>query len=64
MGQPLDLSPWYDRADDRKAQEELTLIFLKEIARLAGQEDFQPQLAGRRWKPGSEVEEEAGEPGA
>jgi hypothetical protein len=26
----------------------------KEIARLAGQEDFEPQLAGRRWKPTDE----------
>jgi 1-acyl-sn-glycerol-3-phosphate acyltransferase len=57
VGQPLDLSPWHDRADDRTAHEELTLLFLSEIARLAGREDFQPQLAGRRWKPGSELDE-------
>lgn len=56
VGQPIDLSPWYDRADDRQTHEELTKLFLKEIARLAGQEDFEPQLAGRRWKPGTEAE--------
>ena len=33
-------------------------MLLKEIARLAGREDFEPQLAGRRWKPGSEESEE------
>jgi hypothetical protein len=58
VGQPLDLSPWHDRADDRQAHEEITRILLKEIARLAGREDFEPQLAGKRWKPGSEAIEE------
>lgn len=56
VGQPMDLTPWYDRAEDRQAQEEITLLLMKEIARLAGNEEFQPQLAGRRWKPGSEAE--------
>jgi 1-acyl-sn-glycerol-3-phosphate acyltransferase len=56
VGQPIDLSPWYERADDRAAHEEITLLLLKEIARLAGCDDFQPQLAGKRWKPGSEEE--------
>jgi 1-acyl-sn-glycerol-3-phosphate acyltransferase len=50
VGKPLDLSPWYDRADDREAQEELTKLFLQEIAKLAGRPDFEPKLAGRRWK--------------
>jgi 1-acyl-sn-glycerol-3-phosphate acyltransferase len=57
VGPPMDLSPWYDRADDRQAHQEITLLLLKEIARLAGRDDFEPQLAGRRWKPGTEVEE-------
>jgi 1-acyl-sn-glycerol-3-phosphate acyltransferase len=56
VGEPIDLSPWYDRDDDRTAHEELTLLFMKEIARLAGRDDFEPQLAGKRWKPGSELE--------
>ncbi len=58
VGPPMDLSPWYDRVDDRQAHEEITRLVLKEIARLAGRVDFEPQLAGRRWKPGSEVEED------
>jgi hypothetical protein len=29
---------------------ELTLKVVSELARLAGREDFQPTLAGRKWK--------------
>jgi 1-acyl-sn-glycerol-3-phosphate acyltransferase len=47
IGQPLDLSEYFDRAGDREVLEELTLRFLKAIAHLAGDNDFQPQLAGR-----------------
>lgn len=51
IGRPIDLSPYYDRADDRQVQEMLTKRFLKEIAALAGDPDFQPSLAGRFYKP-------------
>ena len=54
VGPPIDTSPYYDRADEREVQEMLTLQLLAEIARLAGAIDFQPKLAGRRWKPGTE----------
>ena len=30
VGQPLDLSPWHDRADDRQSHEEITRLLLKE----------------------------------
>jgi 1-acyl-sn-glycerol-3-phosphate acyltransferase len=50
VGQPIDISEFYDRADDREVQEELTKRFLKAIAVLAGHEEFEPKLAGRRWK--------------
>lgn len=50
VGQPIDISEFYERADDREVQEELTKRFLKEIAKLAGHEEFEPMLAGRRWK--------------
>jgi 1-acyl-sn-glycerol-3-phosphate acyltransferase len=50
VGQPIDISEFYDRADDREVQEELTKRFLKAIARLAGHKEFEPKLAGRRWK--------------
>jgi 1-acyl-sn-glycerol-3-phosphate acyltransferase len=51
LGQPIDVSPYRGRENDRKALEELTRRLLVEIARLAGQPDFQPQLAGRFYKP-------------
>lgn len=52
VGQPIDLSPYYGRGNDREVLEDLTRRFLLEIAKLAGQPDFQPQLAGRFYKPG------------
>ena len=51
IGRPIDLSPYYDRGGDREVQEDLTRRFLKEIARLAGNPDFEPRLAGRFYKP-------------
>jgi 1-acyl-sn-glycerol-3-phosphate acyltransferase len=47
IGEPIDLSSCYDRAGDRATQEELTRQFLAAIAKLAGDDGFQPQLAGR-----------------
>ncbi len=51
IGPLLDVSDFYDRAKDREALEQVTVRLLHEIARLAGQENYQPQLAGRHWKP-------------
>lgn len=51
IGAPLDLSAYYDRASEREVQEDLTKQFLRAIAELGGHQDFEPQLAGRRWKP-------------
>ena len=51
IGEPIDLSPYYDRDGDRDALEELTRLVLREIAQLAGQPDFEPHLAGRFYKP-------------
>jgi 1-acyl-sn-glycerol-3-phosphate acyltransferase len=59
FGRPIDTTPYLDRADDREVQGELTLLAMKEIARLAGQPDFEPELAGKRWKPTEEELEEA-----
>ncbi len=50
IGPPLDLSPYYDRAREREVLEEVTHRLLREIARLAGDCDFQSQLAGRFYK--------------
>lgn len=52
VGQPMDLSEYYGRDNDREVLEDLTKRFLVEIAKLAGCSDFQPGLAGRFYKPG------------
>jgi 1-acyl-sn-glycerol-3-phosphate acyltransferase len=51
IGQPIDLSPYFDRAGDREVLEELTCGFLRAIAELAGQPEFEPRLASRVYKP-------------
>ncbi len=57
FGEVIDLSPYYDREHDESLLRELMFRVVREIARLAGREDFQPTLAGRRWKPLTEAEE-------
>jgi len=52
MGEPIDISEFYGREGERGVLEELTKRFLVEMARLAGQSDYQPELAGRFYKPG------------
>lgn len=47
IGEPMDLSEFYGREDDREVLEQLTRRLLIAIAALAGQPDFQPELAGR-----------------
>jgi 1-acyl-sn-glycerol-3-phosphate acyltransferase len=51
IGQPIDLSSYAGRESDREVLAELTRQFLKEIAHLAGNDSFEPQLAGKRWHP-------------
>jgi 1-acyl-sn-glycerol-3-phosphate acyltransferase len=50
FGEPIDLSPHYDCAHDSKLVGELMLQVIAAIARLAGRDDFQPRLAGRKWR--------------
>ncbi len=51
FGDPIDLSEFYGRERDGEVLATLTKRFLKEIARLAGDETFQPEIAGGRdWK--------------
>jgi 1-acyl-sn-glycerol-3-phosphate acyltransferase len=57
VGKPIDLSPFLGRENDKTVLQDLTKLFLKEIARLAGDENFQAQLAGRNWKPGQADDE-------
>lgn len=51
VGQPIDLSDFYGRENQRGVLEELTRRFLREIAALGGCLDYQPALAGRFYKP-------------
>jgi len=53
IGQPIDLSAYYGQETDREVLGMLTKRFLIEIAKLAGVDDFEPQLAGRFYKPGN-----------
>jgi len=53
VGRPIDLSEFYGRENDRQVLEEITRLFLREIAKLAGQEDFEPRVAGRVYCPAS-----------
>lgn len=50
FGPLIDLTPWHDRNEDGLT-EQITLRCLREIARLGGEPDFEPQIASRNWKP-------------
>jgi 1-acyl-sn-glycerol-3-phosphate acyltransferase len=50
IGRPIDIAPYVAREDEEGVLEEMTLRFMREIARLAGVEDFEPRIAGRRRK--------------
>jgi len=63
VGQPIDLTPYYEHEGDKAVLEELTKRFLVEIAKLAGVPGFQPQLAGRQWRTGP-GEPDLADPGA
>ena len=51
VGRPIDLSEYYGREGERGLLEELTRRFMRDIARLGGHPDFQPELAGRFHRP-------------
>lgn len=51
VGDPIDLSEYFDREKDPALMAELTKRCLSAIAHLSGNEDFIPEVAGRRWKP-------------
>lgn len=54
VGQPLDLGEFAGREKDDGVLQEVTLRFMREIARLGQHAEFEPQLAGRRWRSGEE----------
>lgn len=49
IGEPIDLSPYYGKEREEGVVTKLTADCVKEIARLAGQDEFEPELAGRDW---------------
>lgn len=65
IGHPMDLSEEIaayedgDATDDKDILNALTLRFLREIAALAGEPDYEPQLAGRKWLPDSNQDEDS-----
>ncbi len=50
IGQPIDLTAYFDRDSDKEVLEQLTLRFLREIAALAGYKDYPVEMGGRVWK--------------
>lgn len=54
IGQPIDVAPYLTRTEENGIQTELTFAAVREIAKLAGVTNFEPQLAGRNWKPTAE----------
>jgi hypothetical protein len=50
IGKPIDLSEYYEREDEDGVLTEMTLRFMREIAGLAGVANYEPKIAGRRWK--------------
>lgn len=57
IGRPIDLSEYYDRELPNGELARLMTRCLQEIAIMAGRPDFEPRIAGRRWKP---AEQEVG----
>ncbi len=51
FGPPLDLSPYYGREHEADLLGKLCLDAVAAIVKLAGQDSFQPRLAGRKWNP-------------
>jgi 1-acyl-sn-glycerol-3-phosphate acyltransferase len=58
FGQPLDPKDFCGNGDERQA-EQFTRAIIRAIAHLADQPNFEPQLAGRKWKPTADELEEA-----
>jgi 1-acyl-sn-glycerol-3-phosphate acyltransferase len=54
FGPPIDASSFAGLEDDTTIAKTLLLATLRELALLAEQPDFEPQLAGKNWKPTEE----------
>ncbi|MCH7729243.1 MAG: hypothetical protein IH991_22595 [Planctomycetes bacterium] len=49
FGEPIDLSSSYGKDHDAETLKSVMRRCVAEIARLAGQPEFEPQFAGRKW---------------
>jgi len=49
VGDPIDLTPYQNRAGDRSVLQEFTKRMMEEIAALSGAKDFEPRMAGKVW---------------
>ncbi len=49
VGEPIDVSEYAGKERDTAAVRELTLRCVGEIAKLAGEPDFEVEIAGRKW---------------
>ena len=54
FGPLIDLSPYFGRESEAGLVPELMLRCLREIGKLAGRDDHEPQLSGKKWKPSAE----------
>jgi len=54
FGEPIDLTEFHGREGEAGVVKEAMLQILKSLASLGGEPDFEPQLAGRSWKPTQE----------
>lgn len=50
VGDPVDISEFFGREREEGVVQQVTLKCVQEIARLAGEKEFKPHLAGRDWK--------------
>ena len=51
IGEPLEIAASCEKPEDPACVGQIMLQCMREIARLAGQDDCEPRLAGKRWKP-------------
>ena len=50
----IDVAEYKDAQQNEELAREIMTRLLLEIARLAGREDYEPQFAGRKWRPSDE----------
>ena len=54
FGELIDVSKYQDEAYNDELVREIMTRVVREIARLAGEDNFDPRFAGREWKPTDE----------